>query len=57
MNLKEYYKQKLLEQILPEKMTKPANGFSNHYTVGRTRIPAKTTEANTTVSKPVKLVK
>lgn len=57
MNIKDYYKSKLLEQILPEKMTKPANGFSNHYTVGRTRMPAKTQETNNAVSRPVKMVK
>lgn len=57
MNLKEHFKNRILEQILPERITKPANGFSNHYTVGRTRIPAKTSEVNATVSKPVKMVK
>lgn len=54
--IKEHFKNRILEQILPEKITKP-NGFSNHYTVGRTRIPAKTSEVNATVSKPVKMVK
>jgi hypothetical protein len=39
-DLKHRYK-KILEQVLPEKITQPTNGMSQHYTGGRTRNAVK----------------
>jgi hypothetical protein len=61
-NLKQYYKEVLYynilkEQILPSEKTEPANGTSQHYHNGRTRMPNKTQEANARSSRPVRVPK
>ena len=39
MNLKEYYKETLREQILHDKITEPTNATPTHYHHGKTRKP------------------
>lgn len=56
-DLKSYYANILREQILPQEKTEPANGISQHYHNGRTRMPSKTQEVNARSSRPVRVPK